>query len=267
MKKIYLLLLLLFTAKLSFGQTTIYSENFGNPTVNPSLFAGYTFQNSTPISYTGNADIRNSTPSTGYTGASGNGCVFIAGTTTPPAKELLITGINTQNYNGLTLSLGHYKGTNASSNELLIEVGDGTTWTALTYTRTSGAGTSNWINITPAGVIPSTSNLNIRITNPSNSNVGFRIDDIKLTGDVLSIKEFGSISGLKMFPNPAKNILNIISDSSAAKNIEIYNILGAKVLTNEGVNKTINISELVKGVYVVKITEDEKTATRQLIIE
>ncbi|MDI9310924.1 MAG: T9SS type A sorting domain-containing protein [Limnohabitans sp.] len=265
MKKIYSFLF--FLCHLSFGQAIIYSENFGNPSTSPSTISGYTFQNSSPISYSGSADIRNSTPSTGYPNSSGNGCVFIGATTANPVKQLLISGIDTQNYDGLTLSLGHYKGTNAGNNELTIEVGDGITWSTLTYTRPTGTGTSTWLNITPTGVIPSISNLNIRITNPLNSNVGFRIDDIKLTGNLLSSKNFGNISGLKVFPVPAKNILNVTSDSFATKNVEVYNMLGAKVLTGEVVNGTVNISSLTRGIYVIKITEEGKTATRELVVE
>lgn len=83
----------------------------------------------------------------------------------------------------------------------------------------------------------------------------------------LSTKDFNNISGLKMYPNPAKNVLNIASDSFASKNIEIYTMLGKKVLASEVVNGSVNISALAKGIYVVKIKEEDKTATRELVVE
>lgn len=88
-----------------------------------------------------------------------------------------------------------------------------------------------------------------------------------VTSGTLATKEFGNISGLKMFPVPAKNILNVTSDSFATKTVEIYNVLGTKVISSTVENGAVNISNLSKGVYVVKIKEEEKTATRQLIVE
>ena len=62
MKKIYSLLLLVISCT-SFGQT-IYSENFGTPTGTTPIAtyatgtAPATFQNTTPIAYSGTADVR-----------------------------------------------------------------------------------------------------------------------------------------------------------------------------------------------------------------
>ena len=83
----------------------------------------------------------------------------------------------------------------------------------------------------------------------------------------LSRNNFNAISGLNIYPNPAKNFLNITSSSLEAKTVAIYNVLGAQVLTANVTNAPINIASLSKGVYVVKVTEEGKTATRKLVIE
>jgi len=175
------LLILLFTALniLSFSQTTIFSENVGNPSATTLVNVYSGWQNTIPITFTGDVDVRTSTPSTGYTGASGQGNVFI---TNAVNRYLLISGINTSGFENITLSLGHFKSTNAGSNELLIQVSeDGTNWTQLNYTRATGTGTSNWILITPSGTIPAAVNLRIRFTQTS-TGPQFRIDDIILVG-------------------------------------------------------------------------------------
>ncbi len=82
----------------------------------------------------------------------------------------------------------------------------------------------------------------------------------------LSIAE-NNISGLKVYPNPAKNTLYVTSDSFEAKEVQLYDVLGKSVLNTKTVNNTVNISSLSKGVYVVKITEQGKTATRKIVIE
>ncbi|MEN9487981.1 MAG: hypothetical protein RL494_246, partial [Bacteroidota bacterium] len=82
-----------------------------------------------------------------------------------------------------------------------------------------------------------------------------------------SRNNFNAISGLNIYPNPAKNFLNITSSSLEAKTVAIYNVLGAQVLAANVTNAPINIASLSKGVYVVKVTEEGKTATRKLVIE
>ena len=88
-----------------------------------------------------------------------------------------------------------------------------------------------------------------------------------IPGLTLSRNSFDNISGLKIYPNPAKNLLNITSDSFDAKTVVIYNVLGTQVLSEKVTNAPINVANIAKGVYVVKITEGEKTATRKLVIE
>jgi Lamin Tail Domain/Secretion system C-terminal sorting domain/Family of unknown function (DUF5689) len=77
-----------------------------------------------------------------------------------------------------------------------------------------------------------------------------------------------SIAGLNMYPNPVKNgNLYITSNSSNAKTVAVYDILGKQVLNSKTSNNTVNVANLKGGSYIVKITEDGKTDTRKLIIE
>jgi hypothetical protein len=57
-----------------------------------------------------------------------------------------------------------------------------------------------------------------------------------------------------MYPNPANEILNITSNRNTIKNVEIYNIIGKKVIDSKSQN--INISGLTNGVYITKIKSD-----------
>ena len=49
--------------------------------------------------------------------------------------------------------------------------------------------------------------------------------------------------------------------------IEIYDLLGKEVLKANVTNNALNVSKLTAGVYVVKVTEEGKTATRKLVIQ
>ena len=169
MKKIYSLLLLVVSFT-SFGQT-IYSENMGTPSGQTTIAANV-FQNTTPIIYSGTADIRNTLVSSGYSGASGGGNVLINAVD----EFFQIDGINTTAFNtsGLRLSFGVNTPT-AVTNVLLVDVStDATNWTPLTYTPTG----TNWTLATITSGIPSSSTLSIRFK--STSTVQFRVDDVKV---------------------------------------------------------------------------------------
>ena len=252
------------------AQTTIYSENFGTPTATTLLTAYTGYQNGSPITYSGTADVRTTTPSD-YPGASGNGSVFIANVTAAsgnPAKTLIISGINTSEYKNLTLSFGQHKGTNVASNELNVEVSsDGTTWSPLAYTRPTGSGTSIWLVITPTGTIPTTSNLSIRFTNPLDSNVGFRVDDIKLVGDKTLATQDIKKRELSIAPSIVTNgIIKIMSDNDSTKKVKIYDQSSKLVLSTE-TKKEVNVSQLTKGVYIINIEQEGKTESQKFIMK
>ncbi|MFN7014782.1 MAG: T9SS type A sorting domain-containing protein [Bacteroidia bacterium] len=48
--------------------------------------------------------------------------------------------------------------------------------------------------------------------------------------------------------------------------VQIFDIVGKEVVKANVINNSINVANLQAGVYVVKITEEGKTATRKLII-
>ena len=91
---------------------------------------------------------------------------------------------------------------------------------------------------------------------------------INVSGEVtkdLSIKE-NNIEGLNIFPNPANDVLNITSNSAANKNVQLFDLTGKKVLDVTTVSQ-VNVSTLKAGIYVAKINEAGKTATRKVVIK
>ena len=161
MKFYFTIILFLFFKINAQAQTeVIFYENFGNPLSN-TAFKDHTFQNAAPIYFSGDGDVRKSNPVSNYTNASGEGFAFFNAN-----KTLIISGIKTQNYENLVLKMGHFKSSNASSNQLEIAVSsDSTNFTNLTYTRATGTGTSNWTYLIPSGTIPQTNTLFIRFLN------------------------------------------------------------------------------------------------------
>lgn len=76
-----------------------------------------------------------------------------------------------------------------------------------------------------------------------------------------------TIEGLIIYPNPVNSgKIFITTKSSLDKKVEIFNVLGKKVLETVITSKEVNVSTLSPGVYFIKIKEGEASATRKLII-
>ena len=158
----------------------LFSENMGTVSGTSTItIANNVFEKSGVLTFTGTADVRTTSPATGYTGVSGGRNVFFNSSV---GLYFEISGINTTGYTGLTLSLGHYKSIPAANNELVIETStDGTTYTPMTYSRPTGTNTNTWLKVTPTGTIPSVANLRIRFRQTTTT-AQFRIDDVVLSG-------------------------------------------------------------------------------------
>ena len=79
-----------------------------------------------------------------------------------------------------------------------------------------------------------------------------------------------TITGFNAYPNPVKgNSLTVTTSSTEAKTVNIFNVLGRKVFSQRfsSMTKTMNVSEIASGVYIMKVTEGNNIATKKLIIE
>lgn len=89
-----------------------------------------------------------------------------------------------------------------------------------------------------------------------------------IDNDATASTNTNNISGLKLYPNPVTgNVLNITSDNNSDKLVTVYDVLGKQVINTLVKNGTVNVSNLTSGVYIVKITEEGKTATRKLVVK
>lgn len=81
------------------------------------------------------------------------------------------------------------------------------------------------------------------------------------------LQETTSIEGLSLYPNPVSNgKVYISTKNDLEKEIIIFDVLGKKVLQTMLSSKELNVSNLSPGVYIIKINENEASATRKLII-
>ena len=79
-----------------------------------------------------------------------------------------------------------------------------------------------------------------------------------------------TIEGLSIYPNPVSNgklFVYITSKRSLTKTVAVYNVLGKQILTTILTGNELNISQLNTGVYILKITENNISETRKLVIK
>ena len=75
-------------------------------------------------------------------------------------------------------------------------------------------------------------------------------------------QENTSIEGLSLYPNPVVNgKVYISTKEDLEKEITIFDVLGKKVLQTQLSSRELNVSSLSPGVYIIKINENQATAT------
>lgn len=90
---------------------------------------------------------------------------------------------------------------------------------------------------------------------------------LRLDGVLLDIENSGQKwNGFKVYPNPVKDVLNI-DFSGDNVSCAIFDMQGKQVLELTPGNKQFNVSSLPNGVYVLKVTDSEKTSTYKVIKE
>jgi hypothetical protein len=80
-------------------------------------------------------------------------------------------------------------------------------------------------------------------------------------------QETTSIEGLSLYPNPVTNgKVYISTKNDLEKEIIIFDLLGKKVLQTHLSTRELSVADLAPGVYIIKINEENASATRKLII-
>ncbi|MFC0603150.1 T9SS type A sorting domain-containing protein [Winogradskyella pulchriflava] len=71
-----------------------------------------------------------------------------------------------------------------------------------------------------------------------------------------------------IYPNPTnKGIVSITSTSNEVMNVQVFDILGKQIKNETLTNNTLNVSNLKSGVYLVKITQNNASTTKKLVIK
>ncbi|MEZ4976227.1 MAG: T9SS type A sorting domain-containing protein [Flavobacteriaceae bacterium] len=102
-----------------------------------------------------------------------------------------------------------------------------------------------------------------------NNNVGYfkYIDDVSIVSNSLSVEDLMPYN-LKIYPNPAKDFVKLSASQPISK-IEVFDILGKQVLreTINSIRTEVNIANLPKGLYIMKVFIGETIGSFKIIKE
>lgn len=79
----------------------------------------------------------------------------------------------------------------------------------------------------------------------------------------LSTKNYNAFD-FAVYPNPVKDNITI-NTQEPLRSVEIYNLLGKTVFTAEKIQKSIDISSLDKGLYILKLTSEKGISTKKIV--
>ena len=100
------------------------------------------------------------------------------------------------------------------------------------------------------------------VSNPVLFSPGARNDGQPLSTDNFETTQFS------VYPNPTNTgRVTITSSNSDAMNVQVFDILGKQVKNVTLTNNTLNVSNLNTGVYILKITQNNATTTKKLVIK
>ncbi|MET3024959.1 leucine-rich repeat domain-containing protein [Flavobacterium psychrophilum] len=87
-----------------------------------------------------------------------------------------------------------------------------------------------------------------------------------ISGNLLSNHSFAIESALKIYPNPASEILNIaLQEGLQLEKVNFYNTLGQLIKTTN--HSEINVSSFAKGNYFVEVMTNQGKATKTIIVQ
>jgi hypothetical protein len=253
--------------------------------------SGFTPQTSGTVYYSGLISLPNATGLAANT-TTGNYFLMAGGTASPAtvtifnARIYIRAGVAQNTFN---LGILNGAGGTAAPTFSSVDYAIGTTYFVVASFDFATNTASLWVNPTIGSAITAplvTNNTgttaapaqiaSLCIREAGNATAGtgnIDIDELRIadswtyvTSSVLRNNQF-EIAGLKVYPNPVTNgIVNVTTDANNEKTVVIFDVLGKQVLKTTTSLASINVSNLNAGVYIIKITEEGKSATRKLII-
>jgi len=127
--------------------------------------------------------------------------------------------------------------------------------------------TSGSFTITPSATGVYYLGFNVYTTAAMSGNFGLMaFDNISLTTSSLSTSENLLSESLQVYPNPTSDYLNI-KGSKKVSGVKVLDVSGRVVLSSDKAEQRIDVSQLVKGAYILTVKNTDGTSSTHKFIK
>ncbi|WP_114819942.1 zinc-dependent metalloprotease [Chryseobacterium sp. KLBC 52] len=178
----------------------------------------------------------------------GSAAAFTVNTTslTPNANSAIawtVSGTTASPYNVANVKIDYTEDAGVTWNDLAASVPN--TGSANVFIPASLAGKTIYLRVSAIG------------------NVFYAVKKATVSG-LLAVAEAGNVKSVKIYPNPAEDVLNVTNISSGAS-YEIFSAPGQVIAKGTIEDGKINVRTLVKGVYFITINNKEEKSTTKFV--
>lgn len=160
-----------------------------------------------------------------------------------------------------------FAGGSLNDSEIVLYSGSCGDFTEIACDQDGGEDVGNgWLSIITDAAVTEGETYYVRVAGYSESAMGSFCIEVT-TNTFLGVNDH-QLAGLKAYPNPVKDVLTI-DFASEISNVEVFNMLGQKItaVSISSDNKSVDMSQLSKGAYIVKATSDNATKAIKVIKE
>jgi hypothetical protein len=178
-----------FWCSIVIGQTVVFSESMGTVAATTAIAtheANNGFDNDdltmTDGGAAGAADIRATSTSSGYAGASGAANIWFAAAV-DPVRGFAIEGINAATYTNLKVQFGYRKESASALPTISLDFWDGIAYVNVPFTFNEAAGAGTGWYLSPEISLPAAAQIDgLKLRWVKSGSIACRIDDVKLIG-------------------------------------------------------------------------------------
>lgn len=192
----------------------------------------------------------------------GAGLAYPEDAGTVPVRVVLSTPADSAVSIRITLAAG-----NASQGTDFICSSD----TTIVFPALSSDTQAVWVTIIDDNIDEANEQVNFDMTNVTGGATilvsAFTLTIVDNDTTVVGINEVDGANGIRLYPNPAVNILNLESEGGV-QHLAVADVLGNVVLQQDALvagKHSLDVSTLPAGMYVVSIATNDKTLTRKFV--
>ena len=146
---------------------------------------------------------------------------------------------------------------------------DTATWVVLNEfigSNWSGGNTITWTDNGPYALPTTGTTVNIAFRYTGYDGSNWFIDDVSIEENTMSIDDEDTLD-MKIYPNPVDgNFVTILSPVNGTKYIQVFDIMGKRVMDTTINNNTLDVSSINSGFYMIKVTINGQSKISKLVV-